>query len=64
MRVLHCRWGVNTINVNGKTTTMVGSMLWGQEVRRRPLPPPTTTRKALVLVPSLSWQMIVCLFLI
>lgn len=25
-------WGVNTINVNGKTTTMVGSMLWGQEV--------------------------------
>ena len=26
------RWGVNTINVNGQTMTMVGSMLWGQEV--------------------------------
>ena len=25
-------WGVNTINVNGQTMTMVGSMLWGQEV--------------------------------
>ena len=25
-------WGVNTINVNGQTMTMVGSMLWGQDV--------------------------------
>ena len=25
-------WGVNTINVNGQTMTMVGSTLWGQEV--------------------------------
>merc|ERR1719478_752764 len=24
--------GINTIQVNGKTTTMIGSMIWGQEV--------------------------------
>ena len=33
VRVSAGRWlGVNTINVNGKTTTLVGSSFWGLEV--------------------------------